>query len=100
MYTLIDGTLGVLLPLVVREDLHLLQQLEAHLRAAALPLLGLSHLRHHSSAQGPPLRVIDGDLCQRFPLLPALVQRQIAAALGRDVDDILRKLEDVRKTIL
>jgi splicing factor 3B subunit 3 len=57
-------------------------------------------MRSRASAHGPVLRALDGDLCEQFATLPAAVQRAVAADLGREVPDVLRKLEDLRKTVL
>ncbi len=100
LYTTVAGGVGALVPVVSREEVDFFTKLEAHMRVAAPPLLGNSHMRSRSSAQGPVLRAMDGDLCEMYAALPAAQQRSIAADLGREVPDVLRKLEDVRKTVL
>jgi splicing factor 3B subunit 3 len=44
--------------------------------------------------------VIDGDLCEQFPSLPADMQRKIADELDRTPGEILKKLEDIRNKII
>jgi splicing factor 3B subunit 3 len=43
--------------------------------------------------------VIDGDLCEQFPQLPAQKQKQIAEDLARSPGEVLKKLEDIRNQI-
>lgn len=57
-------------------------------------------MRYRSSAAGPPLRSVDGDLCETFGGLTTAVQRTIATELRRDSHEVLKKLEDVRKNVL
>jgi len=44
--------------------------------------------------------VIDGDLCEQYPSLPADMQRKIADELDRTPGEILKKLEDIRNKII
>jgi splicing factor 3B subunit 3 len=100
LYSTVAGQLGVLLPITSHEEVDFLGKIEAHLRVKNPALLGNNHMRHRASAQGPVLRVIDGDLVETYAGLPHQLQREIAVDLGRETQDILRKLEDIRKVIL
>jgi splicing factor 3B subunit 3 len=44
--------------------------------------------------------VIDGDLCEQYPSLPADMQRKIADELDRTPGEIMKKLEDIRNKII
>jgi hypothetical protein len=44
--------------------------------------------------------VIDGDLCEQYPSLPADMQRKIADELDRTPGEILKKLEGIRNKII
>jgi splicing factor 3B subunit 3 len=44
--------------------------------------------------------VIDGDLCEQFPMLNAETQRKIAEELDRTPGEVLKKLEDIRNRII
>jgi splicing factor 3B subunit 3 len=44
--------------------------------------------------------VIDGDLCEQYPTLPADMPRKIADELDRTPGEILKKLEDIRSKII
>lgn len=85
------GTIGVLIPFVTREDTDFFQSLEQHLRAEDAPLAGRDHLMYRSY-YAPVKGVIDGDLCERYTLLPNDKKQMIAAELDRSVREIERKI--------
>lgn len=85
------GTIGVLIPFVTREDTDFFQSLELHLRAEDPPLAGRDHLMYRSY-YAPVKGVIDGDLCERYTLLPNDKKQMIAAELDRSVREIERKI--------
>ncbi|OAA57849.1 nuclear mRNA splicing factor protein [Niveomyces insectorum RCEF 264] len=87
----IQGTLGVLVPFVSRDDADFFQNLET----GAPPLAGRDHLMYRSYYV-PVKGVIDGDLCERFNLLPRDKKQMIAGELDRSVREIERKISDVR----
>ncbi|PTB46472.1 Pre-mRNA-splicing factor rse1 [Trichoderma asperellum] len=89
------GTIGVLIPFVTREDTDFFQSLEQHLRAEDAPLAGRDHLMYRSY-YAPVKGVIDGDLCERYTLLPNDKKQMIAAELDRSVREIERKISDIR----
>ena len=90
---------GVLYPFSSREDHDFFQHLEMHMRQEHPPLLGRDHLTYRS-AYSPVQDVVDGDLCEQYPQLPADKQRSVAEELDRSVGEVLKKLEDVRNRII
>ncbi|KAI9055492.1 hypothetical protein LZ554_000445 [Drepanopeziza brunnea f. sp. 'monogermtubi'] len=91
----IQGTLGILIPFVSREDVDFFQTLEQHLRSEDAPLAGRDHLIYRSYYV-PVKGVIDGDLCERYTLLPTDKKQMIAGELDRSVREIERKISDIR----
>ena len=89
------GTLGVFIPLISREDADFFQSLEQHLRTEDPPLLGRDHLMYRGY-YAPVKGVIDGDLCERYNLLPNDKKMMIAGELDRSVREIERKISVMR----
>ena len=87
----IQGTVGVLIPFVSREDVDFFQNLESHMRSEDPPLAGRDHLIYRGYYV-PVKGVIDGDLCERFTLLPNDKKQMIAGELDRSVREIERKI--------
>jgi splicing factor 3B subunit 3 len=87
----IQGTIGVLIPFVSREDVDFFQNLESHMRAEDPPLAGRDHLIYRGYYV-PVKGVIDGDLCERFTLLPNDKKQMISGELDRSVREIERKI--------
>lgn len=87
----LQGTLGILIPFVSREDVDFFQTLEQHLRSEDAPLAGRDHLIYRSYYV-PVKGVIDGDLCERYTLLPSDKKMMIAGELDRSVREIERKI--------
>lgn len=85
------GTIGVFIPLVSREDADFFQSLEQHLRSEDSPLAGRDHLMYRGYYT-PVKGVIDGDLCERYNLLPNDKKMTIAGELDRSVREIERKI--------
>ena len=91
VWTGLQGTIGILVPFVSREDVDFFQTLEQHLRTEDAPLAGRDHLIYRSYYV-PVKGVIDGDLCERYPLLPNDKKQMIAGELDRSVREIERKI--------
>lgn len=91
----IQGSIGVMIPFVSREDADFFQSLEGHMRSEDPPLAGRDHLMYRSY-YAPVKGVIDGDLCERYMLLPNDKKQMIAGELDRSVREIERKISDVR----
>ena len=114
-WTGLQGTLGVLIPFVSREDVDFFQTLEQHLRSEDAPLAGRDHLIYRSYYV-PVKGVIDGDcestypcmlgdqllistVCERYLLLPNDKKQMIAGELDRSVREIERKISDIRTRV-
>ncbi|KAF5094205.1 hypothetical protein DV451_005068 [Geotrichum candidum] len=97
VWTGIQGTIGALVPMATSRDRELLEALEKQLRVEHPPLAGNHHLMYRGY-YAPPKAIVDGDLCAQYASLPADKQAAIAEALEKSIDEILRKLEDIRIT--
>ncbi|KAF5593786.1 pre-mRNA-splicing factor rse1 [Fusarium subglutinans] len=91
----LHGTIGVLIPFVTREDADFFHKLEVHMRAADPSLVGRDHLMYRGYYV-PAKGVIDGDLCERFRLLPVEKKQRIAVELDRTVMEVERKISEAR----
>lgn len=89
----LQGTIGVLIPFVAREDADFFQSLELHMRGeeGAVSVIGRDHLIYRSY-YAPVKGVIDGDLCEQYRLLPNDKKQRIAAELDRSVREVERKI--------
>lgn len=91
VWTGLQGTLGIFVPFVSREDVDFFQTLEQHLRSEDAPLAGRDHLMYRGY-YAPVKGMIDGDLCERYALLPNDKKQMIAGELDRSVREIERKI--------
>lgn len=91
VWTGFQGTVGMLVPFISREDVDFFQSLEMQLAAQHPPLAGRDHLIYRSY-YAPVKGVIDGDLCEMYFLLPNDTKMMIAAELDRSVREIERKI--------
>ncbi|KAL7268376.1 pre-mRNA-splicing factor rse1 [Rhizina undulata] len=98
VWTGLQGTIGLMVPFVSREDVDFFQTLEQHLRVEDPPLAGRDHLIYRSYYV-PVKGVIDGDLCERFALLSRDKKAMIAAELDRSVREVERKIADMRSRV-
>jgi splicing factor 3B subunit 3 len=87
----LQGTIGVIIPFVAREDADFFQSLEMHMRSEDPPLSGRDHLMYRSYYM-PAKGVIYGDLCERYRLLTNDKKQRIAGELDRSVREIERKI--------
>lgn len=87
----LQGTIGVLIPFVSREDVDFFHTLEAHMRSEDPPLAGRDHLMYRGY-YAPVKGVIDGDLCERYLLLANDKKQIIAGELDCSVREIERKI--------
>lgn len=97
LYTGLHGTIGILMPLVSKEDVEFIQKLEEHMRQEMVSIVGRDHLAWRSY-YAPVKAVVDGDLCETFASLPASKQSAIAEGADRTVGEVLKKLEQMRVT--
>jgi splicing factor 3B subunit 3 len=98
VWTGLQGTLGILIPFVSREDVDFFQTLEQHLRSEDAPLAGRDHLIYRGYYV-PVKGMIDGDLCERYAMLPGDKKAMIAGELDRSVREIERKISDMRTRV-
>ncbi|CEN59285.1 Putative Pre-mRNA-splicing factor rse1, variant [Aspergillus calidoustus] len=98
VWTGFQGTIGMLVPFVSREDVDFFQSLEMQLASQCPPLAGRDHLIYRSY-YAPVKGVIDGDLCEMYFLLPNDTKMMIAAELDRSVREIERKISDMRTRV-
>jgi splicing factor 3B subunit 3 len=98
LYTTISGTIGALLPFSSREDVDVFSKLEMHLRQENTPLCGRDHLAFRGY-YNPVKSVVDGDLCEQFPTLDMDKQRKIAEDFVRTVQEVQKKVEDIRNAV-
>ncbi|KKK13683.1 hypothetical protein P175DRAFT_0503964 [Aspergillus ochraceoroseus IBT 24754] len=98
LWTGFQGTIGMLVPFVSREDVDFFQSLEMQLASQCPPLAGRDHLIYRSY-YAPVKGVIDGDLCEMYFLLPNDTKMMIAAELDRSVREIERKISDMRTRV-
>ena len=94
----IQGTIGIFIPFVSREDVDFFQQLESQLRTEDPPLAGRDHLIYRSY-YAPVKCVIDGDLCERFMQLPNDKKQMIAGDMDRTVREVERKIQEARTKV-
>lgn len=92
VWTGFQGTLGMLVPFVSREDVDFFQGLEMQLREQNPPLAGRDHLIYRSYYV-PVKGTIDGDLCETYLLLPSDKKQMIAGELDRSVREVERKIQ-------
>ncbi|EAQ88740.1 hypothetical protein CHGG_05359 [Chaetomium globosum CBS 148.51] len=86
-----QGTVGVFVPFVTREDADFFLALEQHMRGEEPSLIGRDHLAYRGYYE-PAKGVVDGDLCERYQLLPGDKKQRIAAELDRSVREVERKI--------
>lgn len=91
VWTGLQGTVGMLVPFLSREDVDFFQSLEMQLAQQNAPLAGRDHLIYRSYYV-PVKGVIDGDLCETYFLLPNDTKLTIAGELDRSVREIERKI--------
>ncbi|PGH17226.1 pre-mRNA-splicing factor rse1 [Polytolypa hystricis UAMH7299] len=91
VWTGLQGTVGMLIPFVGREDVDFFQSLEMQLTSQNSPLAGRDHLIYRSY-YAPVKGTIDGDLCETYLLLPNDKKQMIAGELDRSVREIERKI--------
>lgn len=87
----LQGTIGVLIPLITREDAEFFYTLEMHMRSEDPSLVGRDHLMYRGY-YAPVKGFIDGDLCEQYILLPSDKKQKIASELDRSVGEMERKI--------
>lgn len=108
IYTGLQGTVGILLPLATTQEVDLLMKLENLLRdyfndsfddfdntKQGFNLVGREHLKFRGY-YNPVENVIDGDFIERFFELNPSAQVKLAGRLDKSPRDIERKIYDLR----
>ncbi|KAI5788942.1 CPSF A subunit region-domain-containing protein [Peziza echinospora] len=99
VWTGLQGTVGLLVPFVSREDVDFFQSLEGHMRSEEGGMLaGRDHLVYRGYYV-PVKGVIDGDLCERFGLLGGEARGRVARELDRSIREVERKIADMRSRV-
>jgi splicing factor 3B subunit 3 len=98
LYATLFGAIGGFMPMGSREDIDFFTSLETHMRQEYVSLVGRDHLSFRSY-YAPCKNVVDGDLCDQFPLLSHDIQKKIADSLERTPAEVQKKLEEVRHSI-
>ncbi|KAJ5884705.1 Pre-mRNA-splicing factor rse1 [Penicillium taxi] len=98
VWTGVQGTIGIFVPIISREDVDFFQSLEMQLAAQHPPLAGRDHLMYRGY-YAPVKGIIDGDLCEMYFLLSNDQKMMIAGELDRSVREIERKISDMRTRV-
>lgn len=99
IYSTVNGGIGVLAPLRTRGDADFVRSVETELRKRFRSVCGREHTAYRSSFY-PVKNVFDGDLCENFIGLSYAEQEHCAEAIGRNREDVTRKLEELRAAFL
>jgi len=94
----LQGTIGILVPFVGREDVDFFQSLETHIRQEDPPLAGRDHLMYRGYYV-PVKGAIDGDLCERFVRLDSTLRERLAGEVERAPREVERKISDMRTRV-
>jgi splicing factor 3B subunit 3 len=99
IYGTIHGQLGVLVPFRSKSDIEFYQMLEIYMRQHLKPLCGNEHIVYRSYYY-PVKSCIDGDLCEMFATLTNKQKKDISEELAKEPAAIMRKLENLRISVL
>ncbi|KAF1819766.1 uncharacterized protein K489DRAFT_412467 [Dissoconium aciculare CBS 342.82] len=94
----LQGTLGILVPFIAREDVDFFTSLQQGMRAEDPPLAGRDHLAYRSYYL-PVKGAIDGDLCERFMALSYDGKQKVAAETERSVAECEKKIQEMRTRV-
>lgn len=95
IYTGLQGTIGLLIPLVSKSEVELLFNLQLYMQQSQNNLVGKDHLKLRSYYNSIK-NVIDGDLLERFLEFDISLKIEISRKLNKSVNDIEKKLIDLR----
>lgn len=95
IYTGLQGTIGLLTPLLTKSEIKFFQELQKNLALEELLILGRDHMMYRSYYV-PIKAVIDGDLCEKYLTLNESTKSQLALKMNRSVREIERKIIDLR----
>uniref|UniRef100_A0AAF5HXG2 DNA damage-binding protein 1 n=2 Tax=Strongyloides stercoralis TaxID=6248 RepID=A0AAF5HXG2_STRER len=95
VYGTISGSIGILVPFLSKNEFDFFQALEMYMRRDFVSICGREHVSYRSY-YAPVKNIIDGDMCEQFNLLERLKQCDIAENLQKTINDISKKLDDIR----
>ncbi|KAK6464643.1 CPSF A subunit region-domain-containing protein [Scheffersomyces coipomensis] len=103
IYSGLQGTIGLLLPLASKQEVEFLNKLELTLRKyfnedddnLGINLLGRDHLKFRSY-YNPVKNIIDGDLIEKFFALPQSTRIKLSREVDRTPKDIEKKISELR----
>lgn len=95
LYCGIFGTLGTLIPLISKKEVEMLINVQLELQKSIKNELGKDHLNFRGY-YNPMKNIIDGDLLEKFHDLSQFEKSQIAKNLNKTINDIEKKLFDLR----
>lgn len=98
-YGTISGAIGVLLPFLSSKDLDVFSIIEMQLRQLSPSLVGRDHLAFRGSFF-PVKDVVDGDLCEQFVSLTSEKQRTVCEETDKTAGEILKRIEEMRNSIV
>ncbi|KAH7647694.1 putative spliceosome factor [Cryptosporidium bovis] len=98
IYGTVLGSIGSLTPITNNDDIDLLLKLETLIRREKSTLLSRDQLMFRSY-YSPVHNVIDGDFCQTFSALSQESQNKISSKLDMTVEEVYKKLDDMRARI-
>ncbi|EKE42344.1 hypothetical protein ENUP19_0388G0004 [Entamoeba nuttalli] len=99
LYSNFMGGLSALIPLQSQNDIDFYQHLEMHMRVHWTNLTDRNHISFRSSIV-PVKDTVDGDLCELYERLPYEIQQEIAEEMEKEVNEIIKKLHDLRHSRL
>lgn len=86
-----NGSIGILSPLRGIGDVKFAEKLQGLIRQRHASISGRRHWSHRSVFY-PQRDIVDLDLCEKFPQLPATHQREICDALSMSTESLYEKL--------
>lgn len=95
----VTGGIYALLPLEVKDDVDFFTHLEMFMRQETSGLCKREHLSYRSYFV-PVKNTVDGDMCERFGALPYVKQMEFAETQQRSPAEVLKKLEDMRNSLM
>lgn len=95
IYTGLQGTIGILLPIQTKIDIRFFNKLQKAIRLNYEDLTGRDNLKFRSYYQ-PIKNVIDGDLIELFNELPIDIKIKIGKEIGKLPKEISKKIFEIR----
>lgn len=99
IYGTVGGSIGVICPFATTGDADFGHRLEMAVRKGWRSVVGRDHLSYRSSFYSSR-GIVDGDLCELFVAADKQKREEWAKAVGRPVQDVVRKLDELRMSAL